>query len=434
MLSRQYVSRRLFLPLGARPLSTAVSDGMEAMTQSLGRVSRGEPLFAGTRTTEWSSDPNFVAHVEPFPVFRRLDEQSKLLGDNGMPFSNDEAMRILDTMMRVNSYDQVLYDVQRQGRISFYMTNHGEEATQLGVAAALKFQDMIWPQYRELGVFLYRGFTTQQVTDQCMSTQFDQGKGRQMPVHYCFPEGNIQAISSPLGTNIPHAAGAGYSFKLDEADRCAVTFFGDGAASEGDFATALNFASVMKTQTIFICRNNGYAISTPVSEQYAGDGIAIRGVAYGVPSLRVDGNDVIAVYEAVRKAREMTVGEVSKANGLALGCPSGLRIGRLRYRPDAEVKSWVSDGTDPISRFRNLLIKLGLTTEEDCVKLGKKYRTEVLECLKISAKQKRAPIIDMFNDVYDEIPWHLQEQYDELRAHIERHPTAYNLNLYERDP
>ncbi|EER07536.1 conserved hypothetical protein [Perkinsus marinus ATCC 50983] len=372
-----------------------------------------QTLFPGIKATKWTNDITFLTHVEPLPIYRRLDEQSNLVCNGTLPFTNDQALHILDIMIRINAYDQVLYDVQRQGRITFYMTNFGEEATQIGVVAALKEQDMIWPQYRELGVFLYRGFTTQQVTDQCMSTMYDQGKGRQMPVHYCYPEGNIQAVSSPLGVNIPHASGAGYSFKLDNADRCAVTFFGDGAASEGDFATAINFASLMKSQTIFVCRNNGYAISTPVSEQYTGDGIAIRGIAYGIHSLRVDGNDVIAVYEATKRAREITI----SGEGPVLLELMTYRRGHhstsddsSRYRPDAEVQSWLLDGIDPISRYYNLLVNMGLITKEEFLNLGKKYRAEVLDCLKVSAKHKKAPIIDMFNDVYDNMPWNLREQ------------------------
>merc|ERR1719453_1370366 len=103
---------------------------------------------------------------------------------------------------------------------------------------------------------------------------------------------NIQAVTSPLATGIPHAAGAGYAFKLAKEKRCAVAYFGDGAASEGDFAVALNMATTRGSQTMFICRNNGWAISTPVSDQYAGDGIAIRGIAFGVETVRADGNDL----------------------------------------------------------------------------------------------------------------------------------------------
>jgi 2-oxoisovalerate dehydrogenase E1 component subunit alpha len=130
------------------------------------------------------------------------------------------------------------------------------------------------------------------------------GKGRQMPVHYGKASLNVHTISSPLSTQIPQAAGAAYAKRLAGDPGLAVAYFGEGAASEGDFHAALNFASVLDCPTLFFIRNNGYAISTPVDSQYRGDGIAGRGAGYGVDSVRVDGNDVFAVYEATRRARE----------------------------------------------------------------------------------------------------------------------------------
>lgn len=137
----------------------------------------------------------------------------------------------------------------------------------------------------------------------------DLGKGRQMPIHYGDKSRNIVTVSSPLCTQVPQASGAGYQYRISGQDRVAVTFFGEGAASEGDFHSALNFAATLRCQTLFFCRNNMYAISTPIDDQYAGDGIAVRGVAYGMPTIRVDGNDVFAIYNAVKKAREIIIKE-----------------------------------------------------------------------------------------------------------------------------
>lgn len=170
-----------------------------------------------------------------------------------------------------------------------------------------------------------------------ISTSEDPGKGRQMPISYTKKEIGLQTICTPLTSQLPHAAGCGYAFKLNGEKRAAVGIFGEGgklqtvdqarpshvidcltttvnffpllAASEGDFHAALNFAAVLKSQTIFICRNNGYAISTPVKDQYAGDGIAIRGLAYGIDTIRVDGNDFFASYIATRKAWKICVEE-----------------------------------------------------------------------------------------------------------------------------
>lgn len=135
---------------------------------------------------------------------------------------------------------------------------------------------------------------------QLTSNQHDFGKGRQMPVHYGSKKMNIVTVSSPLCTQVPQASGSGYQFRINNEDRIAVTYFGEGAASEGDFHSALNFAATLRCQTMFFCRNNMYAISTPIDDQYAGDGIAVRGIAYGMPSIRVDGNDIFAIYNACK--------------------------------------------------------------------------------------------------------------------------------------
>lgn len=182
------------------------------------------------------------------------------------------------------------------------MTSFGEHACVVGSAAALENKDWIFPQYREQGAFIWRGFTIDQVINQCIGNCKDIGRGRQMPIHYGSKELNMVTVSSPLSTytfisatQVPQASGAGYAFRTAKEDKIAVTYFGEGAASEGDFATALNFAATLKAQTLFLCRNNKYAISTRSTDQYASDGIIPRAVAYGIASTRVDGNDALAV-------------------------------------------------------------------------------------------------------------------------------------------
>ena len=205
--------------------------------------------------------------------------------------------------MQLEETDSLLYMAQRQGKISFYMTSHGEEAAVIGSAAGLEQQDAIFPQYREQGALMWRGYTLDQMLDQCMGNSQDPAKGRQMAVHYGSPELNVFTISSPLTTQLPHATGVGYSYRIKNEPRIAVTYFGEGAASEGDFHAALNFAAVLSSQVLFICRNNKYAISTPIKDQYRGDHIAGRGPSYGIATLRVDGNDALAVHSAVQFAR-----------------------------------------------------------------------------------------------------------------------------------
>jgi 2-oxoisovalerate dehydrogenase E1 component alpha subunit len=198
-------------------------------------------------------------------------------------------------MCTLNIMDLIMYEAQRQGRISFYMTSYGEEGSIVASAAALTNDDVFFGQYREAGVLLWRGFTLDEFMNQMYSNEADYGKGRQMPVHYGSKKLNFQTISSPLGTQIPQAVGSAYALKRQGAKAVAVCFFGDGAASEGDFHAALNMAATTESPVIFICRNNGYAISTPTSEQYRGDGIASRGHGYGIDTIRVDGNDALVI-------------------------------------------------------------------------------------------------------------------------------------------
>jgi 2-oxoisovalerate dehydrogenase E1 component alpha subunit len=185
-------------------------------------------------------------------------------------------IKMYKAMVTLSIMDQIMYDAQRQGRISFYMTNYGEEATHIGSAAALTPQDQIFGQYREAGTLLWRGFTLDNFMNQCYSNHFDLGKGRQMPIHYGSAQLAFQTISSPLGTQIPQAVGAAYSFKLNKKGLLSICYFGEGAASEGDAHAGMNMAATTRSPVIFFCRNNGYAISTPAKEQYRGDGIGMN--------------------------------------------------------------------------------------------------------------------------------------------------------------
>ncbi|KAL5062840.1 hypothetical protein RYX36_024577, partial [Vicia faba] len=182
--------------------------------------------------------------------------------------SKELAVRMHSEMVTLQTMDSIFYELQRQGRISFYLTTSGEEAVNIASAAALSSHDVILPQYREPGVLLWRGFTLQQFAHQCFGNTNDLGKARQMPIHYGSNKHNYFTVSSPIATQLPQAVGAAYSLKMDGKSACAVTFCGDGSTSEGDFHAALNFAVVMEAPVVFICRNNGWAISTPVEEQF----------------------------------------------------------------------------------------------------------------------------------------------------------------------
>lgn len=231
-----------------------------------------------------------------------MDRRGLIINEKDDPKLDKEIiLKMYKDMIMLNCMDKILYESQRQGRISFYMTNYGEEATHIGSAAALNLDDVVFGQYREAGVLVWRGYSLPQFMNQCYGNAKDAGKGRQMPVHYGCKELNFMTISSPLTTQMPQAVGAAYALKGQ--NRVVIVYFGDGAASEGDAHAAFNFAATLDCPVIFFCRNNGYAISTPTSDQYRGDGIASRGPSYGIDSLRVDGNDVFAVYNATALAK-----------------------------------------------------------------------------------------------------------------------------------
>jgi len=384
--------------------------------------------------TTFTSEASFRKSAEAVPIFRILDENAQLVNGAKLPFTLDEMLRMYKVMVKQNVTDNVLNSLQRQGRISFYMTAVGEEAAGVGSCAGLDDADVIWPQYRELGAFLWRGFSIQQVVDQCMSRGSEVGKGRQMPVHYCDAEKNLQAVTSPLATQIPQAVGAGYAFRVANADRCGVCYFGDGAASEGDFAVGLNFAATLKSQCIFICRNNGWAISTPVKEQYAGDGIAARGLAYGLATLRVDGKDLAATVAATRLARQYSVthGEPVVLELMTYrGGHHSTSDDSSKYRPTAEVKAMLAPGNDPVSRARLYLERAGHWTLEQDEKLRDEYRQDVMEALPIAEAKRFAPVNDMFEDVWAKPTPALQRQRQELHDHIERYPGVYDMSKYD---
>jgi 2-oxoisovalerate dehydrogenase E1 component alpha subunit len=309
------VPRRAF----ARSLSTELQQPAEEPRGLAGDLGHyvGAPLSEFTEQLQFYH-PQKDAVPPIMPTYRLIDDDGVPLPGAVLPdLDRETCVQMQQTMVRVNEFDKVFYDAQRQGRLSFYFTNRGEEAQAVGSAAALTADDWMWPQYRELGAIIWRGYTFEECANQCVGNELDTTKGRQLPMHIGSPEKRYMYVKSNLGQQVPAANGAAYAMKLfgkeQRADQrpngCAITYFGEGCASEGDIPSALNIAAVHDCPTIFFCRNNGYAISTRTDDQYRSDGIAPRGVAYGLPSIRVDGNDILAVYAATAEARRLGIEE-----------------------------------------------------------------------------------------------------------------------------
>ncbi len=363
----------------------------------------------------------------PIGTFSLLNADGSLMeGAEPVPLPKEQALKMYRDMLFTRVLDERMVAAQRQGRLSFYLTCTGEEAAVMGTAAAFESHDMIMGQYREQAALRYRGFTTKQFMNQMFSNELDLGKGRQMPIHYGSSELNFMTISSPLGTQIPQAAGYAYGQKLQGQEACTLCYFGDGAASEGDFHAGLNMAAVLKCPVVFVARNNGYAISTPTSEQFAGDGIASRGVGYGIKTIRVDGNDILATYSAAVEARKLALENnepvLIETMSYRLGAhstsddPSG-------YRSREEEDKWREK--DPINRMKNWLMAQSWWTEEEEKTTLEAYRKEVLDTLKSEEKHPSPQLEEIISDVYDQPPTHLMEQYQSLKAHIEKYPEHY---------
>ncbi|PCI61697.1 MAG: 3-methyl-2-oxobutanoate dehydrogenase [Gammaproteobacteria bacterium] len=372
--------------------------------------------------------PTFIdGHSVDIPILKILQQDGSVYDGAELPKIDQElATKVYKTLAFHRVLDERMVAAQRQGRLSFYMTALGEEATTVGGAAALEPQDMIMAQYREQGALMFRGFELEQFMNQMFSNEKDLGKGRQMPIHYGSNELNYMTISSPLGTQIPQAAGYAYGQKLQGLNAVTICYFGEGAASEGDFHAGLNMAAVHGAPVIFFCRNNGYAISTPSDEQYKGNGIASRGVGYGIKTLRIDGNDILAVMKAVQWARAYALAEnapvIIEAMSYRLGAhstsddPSG-------YRTREEEAKWQAN--DPILRMKNWLLAQNWWDEAQESSLFEGLRDEVLAAVKVAEKIAKPELRELVTDVYDDVPQHIEKQYQDLVEHIKQYPDAY---------
>lgn len=321
-------------------------------------------------------------------------------------------VRLLDTRM---------LSLQRQGRIGFYVPSTGEESAQVGSGMALEKHDWVFPAYREPGAALWRGFPLETLIAQAYGNTKDPQHGRQMPNHYGSRDINYVPVSSPVGTQIPQAVGAAWAAKIRKDHVVALTYFGDGATSAGDFHSGMNFAGVFKTPTIFFCKNNQWAISVPVAKQTAAKTLAQKAAAYGMDGLRVDGNDLLAVYAATKaavdKARSGGGPTFIEAFTYRIG-PHSSSDDPTRYRSKDEVEAWSQ--RDPIERLRKYLELKGIWSKD----YDDQLRAEIEELIQATIKEvERHPpptIETLFTDVYAEMTPSLKEQMDVYQSSGER--------------
>jgi 2-oxoisovalerate dehydrogenase E1 component alpha subunit len=311
-----------------------------------------------------------------------------------------------------------MWQIQRQGRISFYMQATGEEAVSIGQAMALRSGDMCFPSYRNQGLFMYRGSKLVDMMCQCLSNTRDMCKGRQLPIMYHNKEANIFSISGNLGTQYPHAVGWAMASAIKGEDHIATSWVGDGSTSEADFHHALTFAAVYQAPVILNVVNNQWAIST--FQGFAGGErrpFAARGLGLGIPGVRVDGNDLLAVYavtvwaaERARNGGGPTLIELVTYRGGAHSTSDD----PTKYRPKDEWQAFPLG--DPVERLKQHLIVEGHWSEEQHEQLIEELKAEVLAAWKEAQQygtMTEGPFIDpesMFDDVFAEIPAHLESQ------------------------
>jgi 2-oxoisovalerate dehydrogenase E1 component alpha subunit len=342
---------------------------------------------------------------------RVLDDEGKPLAGARVPSIPEATLtRLFDVMMLTRIMDDRMMRLQRQGRLGFYMKSIGEEASHFAVAP-LRDADWVFPSYREQGAWFWRGYTIQQFIDQLFGNEDDPIKGRQMPVHHSANWLNLVSISSPVGTQIPQAVGAAHAAKVMGKDGVAMVFFGEGTTSTGEFHVGLNFAGVWKAPCIFMCRNNGWAISVPSATQTAAKSFAAKAIGYGVPGIRVDGNDLLAVWqvasEAIDRARAGDGPTLIEALTYRLQGHSSSDDPSV-YRDPKEPEVW--ENKDPVNRLRGYLKHRDLWSERWETELVESYNQQITDALAASDRKQAPAIETMFDDVFEDLPPHLREQ------------------------
>jgi pyruvate dehydrogenase E1 component alpha subunit len=319
--------------------------------------------------------------------------------------------RIYEGMLRSRSIDSRLMKLQRQGRIGFHVGSEGEEAAIIASTAALRDQDWIFPCYREWGAALYRGMSLQSYMDNMYGNANDVVKGRQMPDHITAREVRFGSITAPIGTQITQAVGFAWASKLKREDVVTAAFFGDGATSSNDFHAGMNFAGVYQLPTLFLLRNNGWAISVPADRQTHSRTYADKGIAYGVPATRCDGNDALAVYVVVQQAAL----RAARGEGPTLIELVTYRSGAHSSSDDPTVYRDASEHDeqqrrDPLRRMRRYLEREHGFHESEQVAIEERAQSELAACIERAEATPAPSIASMFEDVFEHMPEHLIEQ------------------------
>jgi 2-oxoisovalerate dehydrogenase E1 component alpha subunit len=355
-------------------------------------------------------------------LVRVLDSDGKAIGSWNPGLDEALLLRALRSMMLTRAFDERMLRAQRQGKLSFYVPSTGEEGVAVAQTLALDPGDMLFPSYRQQGALITRGGSIVDMMCQLHSNAGDRLKGRQMPTFYSSRTHKFFSISGNLGTQFSQAVGWAMASALRRDTAVAATWIGEGATAEADFHYAMTFASVYGAPVILNVVNNQWAISS--CQAFAGGAqatFAARAIGYGVPGIRVDGNDVLAVYSVTEWARRRAMANLGptlielftyRAAAHSTSDDPG------RYRSADEARNWPLG--DPIERLKQHLVRRGAWSEERHTQLAAELMAEVRDAAKeaeahgtlMAGTQLSAS--SMFEDVFKEMPWHLRRQRQEL--------------------
>ena len=373
-------------------------------------------MFTPRRPDPMCDDHETAEHA--LKLIRVLRFNGEAVGEWKPNLSPDQMRRGLRDMMLTRAMDERMFNMQRQGKMSFYMKSTGEEAVSVGHAMALREDDMTFPTYRQQGILINRGAPIEDMMCQCLSNGGDRLQGKSIPVLYSFKDFGFFSISGNLGTQLIQGVGWAMAEAYKNADGIASVFTGEGATAEGDFHYALNFASTYRAPCIINVVNNQWAISSFQGIAMGeGESFAARGTGYGLATLRVDGNDLLAVYaatewaaERARKGGGATVIEhftYRKSGHSTADDPA-------KYRPENDPEVWPFG--DPVDRLKNHLILIGEWDEDRHATQEKELKLKIRDLYKKAEKMGNlsddlhVDPLTMFEAVYADMPDHLRRQ------------------------
>ena len=366
---------------------------------------------------EVDADPRDIRDLA-YSIIRVLNRDGEAVGPWAGSLTPDELLEGLRHMMTLRAFDARMQTAQRQGKTSFYMQHMGEEAVSCAFRRALDDSDMNFPTYRQAGLLIAGGYPMVDMMNQIYSNEADPLKGRQLPVLYSSKDYGFFSVSGNLGTQFIQAVGWAMASAIKGDTRIAAGWIGDGSTAESDFHAALVFASTYKAPVVLNIVNNQWAISTFQGIARGGSGtFAARGLGFGIPALRVDGNDYLAVHAvakwAVERARRNLGPTLVEYVTYRVGAHS-TSDDPSAYRPKTESDAWPLG--DPVIRLKNHLIKLGAWSEERHVQAEAEVKDAVIAAQKEAEKHGtlhaggKPSARDMFEGVYAELPPHLRRQ------------------------